>query len=332
MFAFITRLRPAPLALGLFFTLVTGRVLFDDVIASTLPLLQAVTTAHVLTLAGIVAAIASGHYAIAEFRRWHLLTGSALAVLFVAATGYITVASGGRNAEQAAVKVVHATDIAEKRAAAKSALEKAEAAHTAAVTYWTTQRDAATAECKSGEGTKCRGARSNESAALTAAEKASGAVKDLRSTYDALKPAPPANAGYAHFAKIVSAFTGADIEATTAKIALAMPFVIVLVTELATIVFLHMGLAPMAHSFPNPDTLSPAEIEDARKVLSPPSNDNIIEHPVLKALREAGRPLTNDELAEAMAVSKGESSKRRREVADRLLEKREGRYLMVAAR
>lgn len=63
-----------------------------------------------------------------------------------------------------------------------------------------------------------------------------------------------------------------------------------------------------------------------------PHGGNVVDHPVLVALRKAGRPLTNDELAEAMKVSKSEATKRRQEIPDRLVEKREGRFLMVAAR
>lgn len=114
--------------------------------------------------------------------------------------------------------------------------------------------------------------------------------------------------------------------------------------------------APRAqYDFPNPDTMTPAEIDDARKVFREPSNtlprgpkggtrspaptllrgasdanSNVVEHPVLAALRNAGKPLTNDELAGAMGVTKGEASKRRREVQEKLVERRDGRYLRVA--
>lgn len=63
-----------------------------------------------------------------------------------------------------------------------------------------------------------------------------------------------------------------------------------------------------------------------------PHGGNVVDHPVLEALRKAKRPLTNDELAAAMGVTKGEATKRRQEIADSLIEKREGRFLMVAAR
>lgn len=72
--------------------------------------------------------------------------------------------------------------------------------------------------------------------------------------------------------------------------------------------------------------------EPKQQSVPEPRGGNVVDHPVLSALRAAGRPLTNDELADAMSVTKGEASKRRQEVQDRLIEKREGRYLMVSAR
>lgn len=54
------------------------------------------------------------------------------------------------------------------------------------------------------------------------------------------------------------------------------------------------------------------------------------EHPVIVALRRAGRPLSNDELAREMQVTKGEASKRWREVSDRLEVTRDGRALRIS--
>jgi len=52
-------------------------------------------------------------------------------------------------------------------------------------------------------------------------------------------------------------------------------------------------------------------------------------HPVIAALEAAGKPLTNTELAGAMCVCGGESTKRRREVADLLDETVAGKYVLV---
>ena len=52
-------------------------------------------------------------------------------------------------------------------------------------------------------------------------------------------------------------------------------------------------------------------------------------HPVIAALEAAGKPLTNTELAAAMCVCAGESSKRRREVADLIDETVAGKFVFV---
>lgn len=53
--------------------------------------------------------------------------------------------------------------------------------------------------------------------------------------------------------------------------------------------------------------------------------------PVLIALRKAGRPLTNAELARALGVSEGEATKARRRVADQIIETRDGRRVLISA-
>ena len=52
-------------------------------------------------------------------------------------------------------------------------------------------------------------------------------------------------------------------------------------------------------------------------------------HPVIAALEAAGKPLSNTELAEAMGVCGGESTKRRREVADLIDETVAGKFVLV---
>lgn len=61
--------------------------------------------------------------------------------------------------------------------------------------------------------------------------------------------------------------------------------------------------------------MPPVEVED--------------EHPVIQALKRAGRPLTNQQLAHAIGVSEGQSSKLRKKVQHRLIEVRRGHYVFV---
>jgi IS1 family transposase len=52
-------------------------------------------------------------------------------------------------------------------------------------------------------------------------------------------------------------------------------------------------------------------------------------HPVISALEFAGKPLSNEELAAAMGVCGGESTKRRREVAHLLEQRRQGHRVLI---
>ena len=55
-------------------------------------------------------------------------------------------------------------------------------------------------------------------------------------------------------------------------------------------------------------------------------------HPVISALEFAGKPLSNEELAEAMNVCGGESTKRRREVAHLIDQHRQGHCVLIGLR
>jgi len=64
-----------------------------------------------------------------------------------------------------------------------------------------------------------------------------------------------------------------------------------------------------------------------RLLLAPPT-----EHSVVLALRQANRPVSNDELAAVMGCSSGESSKRTREFADRLVIAKQGKRPAISLR
>jgi hypothetical protein len=88
-------------SLGLFFAGVTGYVLFKDVLDGA-----EVTTNHVLSLAALVAALASRHMALPQLKAGRMFWALFLGVLFVGSTSYIVVMSGARNAKTAATEAV----------------------------------------------------------------------------------------------------------------------------------------------------------------------------------------------------------------------------------
>lgn len=69
----------------------------------------------------------------------------------------------------------------------------------------------------------------------------------------------------------------------------------------------------------------------AARIANPPKPEPPrADHPVVKALAKAGRPLTNKELAEALGVSQGYASKLRRQAGDRVVSYRRGTRVYAA--
>jgi hypothetical protein len=237
------QVRPSALALGAFFAGVTGYVLFADVIGGA-----PVTTGHVLSLAALVAAISSGHSAWPQIRDGAIFPGIMLGLLFLGSTGYIVVASGARNAETAAAKTEAAKDLTRARADALRMKADAEfilgacPANTPKTDFGIRcgLRDAATAECASGRGKRCDG----KSYSVSTYE---SAIKGYEQTLKELGPEKPSS-GYRHAARVLAALPGVTSEASAieAKLELLIPFATVLISELGTIVFLHIGLGHRA--------------------------------------------------------------------------------------
>lgn len=341
------QLRPVPLALGIFFALVTGFVLFDDVRHGA-----EITTSHVLSLAALVAALASGHWAWPQLRAGAIVPGLMLTVLFLGATSYVVISSGARNAEVAQAKAALAVDINAKRAhetakmaAAETMLARAQIEHAS--------------ECRTGRGKRCDGI------AATVAVYAA-AVKGHQATLAELGPERKPDGGFAHAGQVLAAlpFVTADASDISARLTLLLPFLVVLISELGTITFMHIGignapLATMSARKSNGDTAQtsfPATMSDVdprwfngdlpeppkgptgpgggkRVRTSLPANVVPIRatHPVIAALERAGGSVaSNRDLAELMGVTPGESTKRVREVAHLLTCERVGKELRIS--
>lgn len=214
----IVRSWPA-IGLGAFFGSVTGFVLFEDVMHGS-----PVTIGHLQTAAALVGAIAAGHLAWPALRsRETVLQGFMLLVLAVAATLYITVTSGARNAEVAGNKVAAIKVANGVREREEALLAKAEAMLAEA------NRDLAR-ECASGNGKRCKGVKAT-------VDVYTAAIVGHQATLAKL-PAPKVN-GYAHAARVLASW---GLSVTDEWLSLNMPFVVVLISELGTVAFLHLGL------------------------------------------------------------------------------------------
>lgn len=238
------------ICLGTFFALVTGYVLFEDVAHGA-----TITTNHVLSLAALVAAISAGHMAAPAIRSGAIIPGLMLVVLFLASTGYVVVSSGARNAETAnnktaAVETANATRAHELKLRGQAEAMLGEA-----------QKNLA-AECKSGRGRRCEGIQATINVYTAAIVGHDARLAKL--------PSPKVANGYAHATKVLNSW---GLSVTADWIELNMPFVIVLIAELGTIAFLHLGFGHQTRPVPiaKPDNVVKMEPKTAK----PSALDNV---------------------------------------------------------
>lgn len=336
-----TPIRRAPLAAAAFFTSLTAFVLFGDLVTSPRPLLASITPAHILTLAALVAAITAAHYVLPALRARAYFAGGLLALVAVAAIAYTLIASGMRGGAVIADRAAHAAKLDAQRADAKAAWQQARADLKAATDHATATRNAADLECAGGKGGKCNGKSSSASAAESVRVARDSHERIMRSTLDLIPPTPVS--GFAWLAAGLADLGLGDAATITRRLEAWFPFAAVVISEFATIAFfalafpatvLAMPATVAALPAPAAMTAAPIALQSAplARVIAKRLPAPLDAHPVIAALRDARRPMTNDELAAAMGVTKGEASKRRLEVAEHLVLWREGRCLRAALR
>lgn len=240
---------PGALALGCFFALVTTATILKDVLidGATWNLI------HLQAMAAMVAAIAAGHFILTACRQKNLPAALGLVLVFVSATAYIVVSAGARNAETAGVKTQAIEKRNVEREAAREVLAKAEADTLAAEQAARDAIKAAAAECASGKGTQCRGKEATREAAKDDLTKAKDAESLARGKLLMLGPDENPHEGYHHAARTFEAIGFGQTAVTEAKLELLMPFALVLISELATLIFMGMALG---HVTPTPVLVS----------------------------------------------------------------------------
>jgi hypothetical protein len=147
-------------------------------------------------------------------------------------------------------------------------------------------------------------------------------IERLERQLDGLTFAAP-NAGEQRVAALLALLTGMDATFAAELVALIAPTLLGLTLELSAFAAAMYGW----HPTPRQALPPPAKAASPANVPALPAPTV---HPVIDALKRAGRPLTNNELARMMAVCPGESTKRRREVANVITQRRQGRHVMVS--
>jgi hypothetical protein len=243
-------------ALGLLFAGITARVLLDDVVHGA-----PVTVSHMLSVGALVATLAAGHYFLPALKRAAIFSATGLAILFLAGTAYVLVASATRNAETAATKAAGVRQTNEQRAAMTSQLATAQEDLERSKADLAKATAEAAVECGSGKGKRCDGREATRAAAERARDRAESHVAILQARISLLGPVRDEAGGYAHAGRVWATLVGGSAEQATTALQLAMPIVTTLLCELGTIVFLSIGLghrAPRRGEQPAPLPAKPA--------------------------------------------------------------------------
>lgn len=240
--------------LAILFALGTGYVLLEDVLRHGADF----TTAHLQTILAIIGTIAAGHMCLPALssRRW--LPAAGCALMFIAGTVYLVTASGARNALIAHDKSARAEKLNEERAAARAKLGEAEADLAAAKRAFETAKEAAARECATGKGSRCGGRAATREAAARDLERADSHASVMRARLSVIPAEADASAGYAHAGRLIAALVPgvtAAPDVITERLQLVMPFILVVILELGTLVFASLAM-PQAQPVRRP---APAE-------------------------------------------------------------------------
>lgn len=294
------------IAVGILFTIVTMWVLLEDCIRHGAPF----TTKHLMAIAVLCGTVFFGHRVWCEVRASRYGNAFGCAVLFTAGTVFCVLSSAGRNAEVTTAKVLQANSVNVSREIASRDLEYAQTRFNTALTS---------------EATEC-GRSQYSNACYTARATADirrQQYNDAKRTLSKEKPMQVADGDVRAAAELLSRlpWMTASVDQIQATLTLVFPFLLSLFCEVAAIVGFAMGLGHRLVQLPRSETM-------AITWKAPRSTD---EELVLQALRKAGRPLSNEELADALSCTPGEASKRRQvcEASGVIRTRREGKYLLI---
>lgn len=275
------------MVLGGIFALGTTYVILDDVRHGA-----AFTTDHVMTVLVIVGTLAAGHMFWPTVRSLRLFSALGLLLVFAGGTFFCVSGSAGRSAKVLQHQEAIASKVTDARSDAVAELKKArEARSILSVNY--------AKECSTGRAHRCEGLK----AALETADRQ---VYLYEARLDGLQPTERANGELRYTAELVALVVPAKVDEIEKALGLITPLAKALILELATIVFFGLGLG---HTKVSRTQQLPVTIGEV-KALPAPQQEAITKDPVVKALQKAGRPLTNNELADAVGVVKSTASKR----------------------
>lgn len=283
------------------------------------------STDQIVALPLIMATVGAGFLAPRALRHWKVATALGLALAFAAGSAVTVYNSMGRQSTVALREAADAT-------ARNAARVEAHKAFIEATNRRRTASDALDAACI---------ARANVrqcDAATKLLNQRKQDVREAEATMAALGGDDVIAPKAAGMARLVAVF-GINEDAARDFFQRAEPGALTTVLELIAIFAFHlaggMGALRLSAGTTPPGArqidATPAVVDAPRlKLVATRPATSAPAHPVIAALLTARRPLSNRELAAALGCSEGEATKRRAEVAPRLVTHREGRELRIS--
>ena len=280
-------------------------ILFEDVIFKGAPF----ALKHGLTIVILFGTIMTGHLTSAAWSQRHWLAAAGFALVFVTGTALVVYTSVGRQAETSIQTTNQIEKTSERRVEIKRDRQKSQAMLNEA-------QNKLDKACKGGDDGNCKGVKATIAVYKSSIAGYDAALEKLGSP----KIADPEAEQLAEVAAVV---LGADKPRVKAAAILVVPFLRTILLEFGSVVCFGFGFRPHQKQLPTRKEPEREPEKAPRKTWDPT-------HPVLRVLHSAGRPISNDELAERMGVTKSQATKRRAEVAGQLLETRSGRTLQIS--
>jgi hypothetical protein len=301
-----------------------------------------------LTILTVFGTIAAGHLMVDAWRARHLFATLGFLVLFLSGTGLVVYSSVGRQVETAGVTTLSVEDANARLADLKTERQKAvarrdEADQKAAFEIAGRPDKRGRPTAKPGCGRNCEDWKQYSS-------DVSGKIESIDREISKIGPAKPVNAQAEAMADIGVLFhIPASKEQIVAALLLLIPFGKCLFFEIGSIVSLgfafRQGKRPVVISVANDRSVADsqqtsffAELPDdepprGRKPQLPKNVIDFAEHPVIKALTDAGGSVrSHRELAQLLGIDEGAATRRRHEVEDQLEIIRVGKEKRIALR
>jgi uncharacterized membrane protein len=272
------------------------------------------TADHVLMFAMVLVAILSAHLSLSALKQAKIISALGLALVAALSSSVMIYETMKRRADTRETVRSERIHTVEQYAAIAADYQRATKLTAEAATWQAS-------ECATGKGKKCDGVTYVYNQRLSH-------QKALKAELEGMKAPPPVDAGLDVISGLAAWF-GYDKAATSSAIRTIEPFALPILFEIGAVFFFGYGFGQRRVSVPVSVSV-PAETPKALSFEGPYTDQEIEE--LTRILNGMGQPLTNDEVAAALRISKSEASKRVQKAveAGKVVKLKTGRFNQIS--